>query len=108
LTRAALRSKPCTGHPEEVAVATFGIATGTTVDAVDTDAVPRLDTEDLRVQLEEIRDSLAPLISDSDRSLSLSAVELALTLSASGKVLFVGEAGVEASITLTFSRPEAG
>jgi hypothetical protein len=80
-------------------VATFGIATRTTLDAP-----PTIDTDDLREQLAEIRDSLDPLLSDSGRDLSLSSVDIALTLSASGKVLFIAEGAVEASITLTFSR----
>jgi hypothetical protein len=72
------------------------------------DAVPKVDMDDLRDQLQEIRDSLDPLLSDSGRGLSLNDVEIALTLSASGKVLFIAEGGVEASITLTFSRQQAG
>jgi hypothetical protein len=89
-------------------VATFGIATRTTADAFGTDREPTVDTDALRDQLEEIRDSLDPLLSDTGRALSLSSVDVALTLSASGKVLFIAEGGVEASITLTFSRDQTG
>jgi hypothetical protein len=92
---------------QEVPVATFGIATRPTVDAFGTDA-PSIDTNDLRNQLEEIRDSLDPLLSETGRALSLTSVDIALTLSASGKVLFIAEGGVEASITLTFSRDQTG
>ena len=80
-------------------MATFGIATRTTADTP-----PKIDPDDLRRQLEQIRDSLDPLLHDPSTGLSLNSVEIGLTLSASGKVLFIGEAGVEASITLTFSR----
>jgi hypothetical protein len=85
-------------------VATFGVATVTTADAIGTDRAPTVDTDDLRDQLEKIRDSLDPLLSDSGSGLSLSSVDISLTLSASGKVLFIAEGAVEASITLTFSR----
>jgi hypothetical protein len=83
-------------------VATFGVATRTTTDL---DAAPQVDTDDLCQELAQIRDSLGPLLSDSAKDLSLSSVDIALTLSASGKVWFIAEGAVEASITLTFSRP---
>ena len=63
-----------------------------------------VDTDDLREQLAQIRNSLDPLLSDEGAGLSLSEITIALTLSASGKILFISESGVEASITLTFSR----
>ena len=81
-------------------MATFGIATVTTVDVP-----PTVDTDDLRNQLAEIRDSLDPLLSGERTGLSLSEVTVGLTLSASGKVWFIAEGSVEASITLTFTRP---
>jgi hypothetical protein len=65
-------------------VATFGMATPTKVD-FGADAVRKVDTDDLRDQLQEIRDSLDPLLSDSGRGLSLNDVEIALTLSASAR-----------------------
>jgi hypothetical protein len=83
-------------------VATFGVATRTTADRP-----PTVDTDDLRDQLKQIRNSLDPLLSDPGAGLSLDSVDIGLTLSASGKVLFIGETGVEASITLTFTRGQA-
>ena len=87
-------------------MATFGIATVTTADAIGTDAAPKVDTDNLCRDLAQIRNSLDPLLSDDGARLSLSEVTIGLTLSATGKVLFISEATVEASITLTFSRPE--
>jgi hypothetical protein len=61
-------------------VATFGVATVTTADTIGTDRAPTVDTDDLRDQLEKIRDSLDPLLSDSGSGLSLSSVDISLTL----------------------------
>ena len=63
-----------------------------------------IDPNDLCEQLKDIRDSLAPVVQDSTSGLPLQQVEVGLTLSASGKVAFIAEAGLEASITLTFGR----
>lgn len=84
---------------------TFPIAVGPDGSAADAfRAEAQIDTVKLRDQLGDIRDALSPLLADQGSPLSLSELEIGLTLSASGKVMFIAEAGIEASITLTFSR----
>ena len=88
-------------------MATYGIAIkDTTEDQFMATEASHVDTEALRQQLTEIRDSLSPVLEETGAPFRLSEMEIALTLDARGKVLFIGEAGVEASITLTFSRPD--
>lgn len=85
---------------------TYGIAIGQQADAAPRWGGGEVDTAELRQQLADIRDALAPVLEDDGgAALRLSSLEIGLTLSASGKVLFIAEAGVEATITLTFSRP---
>jgi hypothetical protein len=68
-----------------------------------------VDTDKLREDLAEIRDSLSPVLEEEPgNKLALSELEIGLTLSAEGKLLFIATAGVEATITLTFSRPTSG
>jgi len=73
-------------------------------DALGMDDLDRIDPEDLRHQLEEIRAALEPLLTPADASrLGLTEITVGLTLGASGKILFIAEGSVEATITLTFS-----
>jgi hypothetical protein len=63
----------------------------------------RIDSDDLRRQLDELVASLGPVM-DGDGKLGLSSLEVGLTLSAEGKVAFLAKAGLEATITLKFER----
>lgn len=63
-----------------------------------------IDSGELRKQLEDLTGSLGPIL-DGHGALALESLVVGLTLTAAGRVAFIAEAGVEASITLTFSRP---
>jgi len=69
-----------------------------------------VDLDSLREQLEEIRDSLTPVVSDQAEGdgLRLQEIELSLAVGLEGKVWFVAKGTAEASLKLTFGRPDAG
>ena len=62
--------------------------------------------DELRRQLEEIRDAILPVAADqpADSGFGLQTLEFDLTIGAEGKVLFVAKGSIEASIKLTFAR----
>jgi len=68
-----------------------------------------IDLDDLRDQLREIRDAINPIITEAPAvgALGLESVVIALTVGYQGKILFLMSGSVEASITLTFSRPNS-
>ena len=68
-----------------------------------------VDLDELRDQLREIRDAINPIITEvpADGALGLESLVLSLTVGYQGKLLFLVSGSVQASITLTFSRPEA-
>ncbi len=72
-----------------------------------------VDLDALRDQLQQIRDSLSPLLDDQGQTaadetpIGLQELELALSISLEGKVWFIAKGSAEASITLTFGRAKA-
>lgn len=68
-----------------------------------------VDLDSLRSQLEQIRDSIAPLLETTGEpgKLALNSIEISLTVGIEGKVWFIAKGTAEASITLTFERPES-
>ncbi len=70
--------------------------------------LPDIDVDQVRQQLDEIRASLEPLITDGG-GLGLKEVAVELGVTMTGKVGFIvagAEAEASATITLTFARPE--
>jgi hypothetical protein len=68
-----------------------------------------VDLDELRDQLREIRDAINPVITEvpADGALGLESVVISLAIGYKGKILFLVSGSVEASITLTFSRPKS-
>lgn len=71
--------------------------------------VGKVDVDQLRTQLTDIRDSLAPLMQEEEvpNRFGLTEMEIALSVSVEGKILFVAKGAAEATIKLTFGRPES-
>jgi len=69
----------------------------------------RIDLDDLRGQLEEIRDALTPVVAHQaqDERLRLQSLELSLTVGLEGKVWFIAKGKGEASIKLVWGRSES-
>jgi len=68
----------------------------------------KVDLDELRDQLREIRDAINPVITEvpADGVLGLESVVISLAIGYQGKILFLVSGSVEASITLKFSRPK--
>jgi len=69
-----------------------------------------VDLDDLSGQLQEIRDAITPIIAGETQTagdFGLESLEISLTVGAEGKIWFIASGSAEASITMTFSRPEA-
>ena len=88
-------------------MATYPVADlSTDSTAVAVESRGTVDLGELRDQLVDIRDTLSPLLAASDSDgMRLSSLELSLTVGAEGGVWFIAKGSVEASITMTFSRP---
>lgn len=76
--------------------------------AVVKERLGKVDPEALSAQLAEIRNALDPFVDSGGQAsaFGLESLEIALTIGAEGKVWFVASGSVEASITMTFSRPD--
>lgn len=77
-------------------------------EGADTIGLGVVDPQELREQLAEIRDALQPLLAEEQAAgsgMGLAEITVGLALGASGKVLFIAEGSVEASIGLVFRRP---
>jgi hypothetical protein len=61
----------------------------------------KADWAKISVQLREMLDSFAPQV---PRGFALDSVQVSLGFSAQGKLVFIAEAGVEASVTIEFRR----
>jgi hypothetical protein len=70
---------------------------------------PTVDPEQIASQLKEITDAIAPVLAtaDTQQGFGLETVELSLTIGVEGGVWFVAKGSAEASIKVTFGRPEA-
>jgi hypothetical protein len=68
----------------------------------------KINLVEVRRQLEEIRDAILPVATGggTQGGFGLQSLVIALTVSAEGKILFVAKGAIEASISLTFARPE--
>lgn len=80
--------------------------------AADVSLTGNVDLDGLRDQLQQIRDSLSPLLDDQETAagepaMGLQELELALSISLEGKVWFIAKGNAEASITLKFGRAKA-
>ena len=72
------------------------------------DSLPKVNVDDIRRQLESIRDSFEPLMPGQGTGFALNEISVELGITAGGEVGFiVAKSTVElsASISLTFSRP---
>lgn len=90
-------------------MATYGVAEITQSEGLtDVELHGKVALDDLREELIEIRDAINPIITEvpADGALSLQRLVLSLTVSRQGRILFLMSGSVEASITLTFSRPK--
>ena len=90
-------------------MATYGVAEITQSEGLtDVELHGKVNLDDLREELIEIRDAINPIITEvpADGALSLQSLVLSLTVSRQGRILFLMSGSVEASITLTFSRPK--
>jgi hypothetical protein len=78
-------------------------------DGIGVEAQGEVDLTRLRGQLEEIRDALRPVLDEADDPgrIGLRQIEVALTVGLEGRVWFIAKGSAEASLTLTFARPEA-
>jgi len=88
----------------------YGVAELTqTEGVVDVELRGEVDLDELRDQLSEIRDAINPIITEvpADGALGLESLELSLTVGYEGRILFLVSGSVQASITLTFSRPNS-
>ena len=69
---------------------------------------PTVDPENVKRELEEIRNALQPLLSsaddDSSEHFALKQLEVKLAVGLEGSIYFVAKGSVEASITLTFAK----
>jgi hypothetical protein len=91
-------------------MATYGVAEISQSEGLtDVELHGRVDLDELRDQLIEIRDAINPIITEvpADGALSLESLVLSLTVGYEGKILFLMSGSVQASITLTFTRPES-
>lgn len=83
------------------------------LDGADHERFGNVDLDDLKSQITDIRNSLGGISAEQGDSgasgggFMLKEFSVGLTLSATGKVLFIASGTVEASITLTFSKPDA-
>jgi hypothetical protein len=90
-------------------LASYGVAEITQSEGLtDVELHGKINLDDLREELIEIRDAINPIITEvpADGALSLQRLVLSLTVSRQGRILFLMSGSVEASITLTFSRPK--
>jgi hypothetical protein len=72
------------------------------------EAKGEVDLDSLRSQLEQIRDAIIPLLqAQQPAGIGLSSIEIALSVGFEGKVWFIAKGTAEASIKLTFARPES-
>jgi len=69
----------------------------------------KVNLEDVRRQLEEIRDAILPVATGggTQGGFGLQSLEIALAISGEGRILFVAKGAFEASIALRFGRPES-
>jgi hypothetical protein len=91
-------------------LATYGVAEITQSEGLtDVELHGKVNLDDLREELIEIRDAINPIITEvpADGALSLQRLVLFLTVSRQGRILFLMSGSVEASITLTFPAPKA-
>ena len=92
-------------------MASYGVAEITQTEGVTVvERRGELDLDDLSEQLQEIRNAITPVIADEPQAaggFGLESLEIALTVGAEGKIWFIVSGSVEASITMTFSRPAA-
>lgn len=75
-------------------------------DSQTADILQRVDLDDLRAQLTEIRDALKPVLDEDEAEggrMRLDEIKVGLTLGASGRIMFIAKGSVEATITMTFS-----
>lgn len=70
---------------------------------------PEVDPGRLAEQLRDITDAVTPVLAGAGQQqpFGLDSVELSLTVGAEGGVWFVAKGSAEASIKVTFKRPEA-
>ncbi len=68
-----------------------------------------VDLDELRDQLMEIRDAIHPIITEvpADGALGLQSLVISLAVGYQGRILFLVSGSVQASITLTFARPNS-
>ena len=91
-------------------MATYGVAEITQSEGLtDVELHGKVNLDDLREELIEIRDAINPIITEvpADEALSLQRLVPSLTVSRQGRILFLMSGSVEAAITLTFTRPES-
>jgi hypothetical protein len=91
-------------------MATYGVAEISQSEGLtDVELHGRVDLDELRDQLIEIRDAINPIITEvpADGALSLERLVLSLAVGYEGKILFLVRGSVQASITLTFTRPKS-
>lgn len=112
-TPATLAHERSTGErkSKEDALATYGVAEITQTEGVT--VVERrgdIELDRLSEQLQEIRNAINPIIADETQAeggFGLQSLEISLTVGLDGKIWFIASGSVEASITMSFSRPEA-
>ena len=91
-------------------MATYGVAEISQSEGLtDVELHGRVDLDELRDQLREIRDAINPIITEvpADGPLGLESLVISLTVGYQGRIMFIVSGSVEASITLTFSRPNS-
>ena len=91
-------------------MATYEVAELTETEGVmDVERRGEVDLDKLRDQLMEIRDAINPIITEvpADGALGLQSLVLSLTVGYEGRILFLASGSVQASITLTFTRPKS-
>lgn len=73
-------------------------------------SVAKVDPNEIASQLKDISNAITPVLAASDGAggIGLQSIELSLTIGAEGGVWFVAKGSAEASITATFSKPDAG
>jgi hypothetical protein len=88
----------------------YGVAEITQTEGVmEVEQRGEVDLGELRDQLREIRDAINPIITEvpADGALGLESLVISLTVGYQGTIMFIVGGSVEASITLTFSRPNS-
>jgi hypothetical protein len=86
----------------------YGVAEITQIEGgMDVELRGEVDLDELRDQLREIRDAINPIITEvpADGPLGLKSLVLSLTVGYQGRIQFLASGSVQASITLTFTRP---